>query len=82
MTDTKALQHVEDDGKRDNESGEESDDEVKLSAFALSALQEFVSEQQEREKRREEAAGRLAGDPEQEFEEDWVNTWGRLAGPQ
>ena len=57
---------------------EEEDDDVQLSAFTMSALQEFVSEQLEREQRRQQAeqmAQDAAQDPDQlaDFEEDWVS---------
>jgi len=51
---------------------EADDDPVQLSAFALSALQEFVSEQLDREQRRQEASAQQSeAGAEPEFEEDW-----------
>ena len=60
---------------------DDDDDAVQLSAFTMSALQEFVSEQLEREQRRQQAE-RTAQDASQdpnrlaEFEEDWVRRRG------
>ncbi|XP_043188530.1 EEF1A lysine methyltransferase 1-like isoform X1 [Amphibalanus amphitrite] len=55
---------------------QDEEDDVQLSAFTMSALQEFVSEQLEREQRRQQAeqlAQDAAKDPDQlaDFEEDW-----------
>ncbi|XP_037082733.1 EEF1A lysine methyltransferase 1-like [Pollicipes pollicipes] len=56
----------------DAEKETESDEDVQLSAFTMSALQEFVSEQLEREQRRQQVEKcTLDAGADDDFEEDW-----------